>query len=66
MTESELRTVLRNNGGYSVSRKTAHGDHYFYAVRRKRGGGREEIYLCPETKLEEKSEEEIVARLSSA
>ena len=65
MTEDELRTVLKDNGGWSVSKKPVRHGHYLYAVRRNHGE-REEIYLCALSKLVEKSEGDIVARLSSA
>ena len=64
MTEDELRQVLKRYG-WSVSRKTSHGDHYYYAVKRVKGSltKRTEIFLCSQKKLPLLSEASIVAKL---
>lgn len=62
MNMTELRELLREHGGWSMSRKRIKGKFYFYAHKKLTGVHRY-IYLCPESQLPRKSEEEIVRKL---
>lgn len=67
MTENELRTVLKVNGGWSLSKKMIDTHYYLYAAKRQGMGNKlKEVYLCAAKKLVEKSEQDIIARIESA
>lgn len=61
----ELKQLLREQGGWSLSRKRIRGQRYLYAGRKIKGGRgqKQDVYLCPEKKLPEKSAQEIVSKL---
>ncbi len=61
MTEVELRFILRSYG-WSLSKKKIGYHFYLYAAKKMGLGNKlKEVYLCPLSSLECKSDEDIVA-----
>jgi len=64
MTKAELRQFLKENGRWSLAQRIIKGHPYFYAVKRIPGSRRmRDIYLVQASKLAQKSEADILAKL---
>jgi len=65
VTEEEVRAIMKANGWTYIERRPKGVARYIYAQRKRKNQRRLiDIYICPYSRLEELTEEKLVAKLT--
>jgi len=65
MTEEEARGIMKAHGWIYKERSPKKVAKYVYAVRKKRHSRQQrDLYICPLSRLDQFTEEELIAKLT--